>query len=106
LRKGSEFVPVRTVDVAYFFSEHKLVFLVTRDGKRHILDKTLTDVESMLEPQRFFRLNRNFLASIDAVSRCSPLGKGKLLVQLSPPSGAEVTVSQERAGEFRRWLGE
>ena len=105
-RKGSEFVPVRAADVAYFFSEHKLVFLVTREGKRHMLDKTLADVESMLEPERFFRVNRNFLASIDAISRCSPLGKGKLLVQLTPPTGAEVTVSQERAGEFKRWLGE
>lgn len=106
VRKGSEFVSVRTAEVAYFFSEHKLVFLVTREGKRHILDKTLSDVESELEPARFFRVNRNFLASIDAVARCSPLGKGRLLVQLQPASGAEVTVSQERAAEFKRWLGE
>ncbi|MEP7364794.1 MAG: LytTR family DNA-binding domain-containing protein [Acidobacteriota bacterium] len=106
VRKGSEFVPVRTADVAYFFSEHKLVFLVTRDGKRHIVDRTLADIESMLEPAQFFRVNRNFLASIDAVSRCTPHGKGKLLVHLIPPSGVEVTVSQERAADFKRWLGE
>jgi len=106
VRKGSEFVSVRTADAAYFFSEHKLVFLVTRDGKRHLLDKTLADIESELEQARFFRANRNFLVSIDAVARCSPYGKGRLLVQLQPPSGAEVTVSQERAAEFKRWLGE
>ncbi len=106
VRKGSEFISVRTAEAAYFFSEHKLVFLVTRDGKRHMLDKALTDVETELEPARFFRVNRNFLVSIDAVARCSPLGKGRLLVQLQPPTGAEVTVSQERAAEFKRWLGE
>lgn len=106
VRKGSEFISVRTAEAAYFFSEHKLVFLVTRDGKRHMLDKALADVETELEPARFFRVNRNFLVSIDAVARCSPLGKGRLLVQLQPPTGAEVTVSQERAAEFKRWLGE
>jgi two-component system LytT family response regulator len=106
VRKGSEFLPVRTADVAYFFSEHKLVFLVTRDGKRHMVDKTLSDVESELAPARFFRVNRNYLASIEAIARCTPHGKGKLLVQLAPPAGAEVTVSQERAAEFKRWLGE
>jgi len=106
VRKGSEFISVRTAAAAYFFSEHKLVFLVTRDGKRHMLDKALADVETELEPARFFRVNRNFLVSIDAVARCSPLGKGRLLVQLQPPTGAEVTVSQERAAEFKLWLGE
>ena len=106
VRKGSEFISVRTAEAAYFFSEHKLVFLVTRDGKRHMLDKALADVETELEPARFFRVNRNFLVSIDAVARCSPLGKGRLLVQLQPPTGAEVTVSQERAAEFKLWLGE
>ena len=106
VRRGSEFVPVRTVEVAYFFSEHKLVFLVTRDGKRHVLDKTLSEVEHELESTRFFRVNRNFLASIDSIARCTPHGKGKLLVQLTPSCGAEVTVSQERASDFKRWLGE
>ena len=106
VRKGSEFLSIRTADVAYFFSEHKLVFLVTREGKRHILDRTLADVEDEVEAARFFRVNRNFLVSIEAIARCTPFGKGRLLVQLTPPSGAEVTVSQERAAEFKRWLGE
>lgn len=106
VRKGNEFLSVRTADVAYLFSEHKLVFLVTRDGKRYVLDKALTEWESELEPGRFFRLNRNYLVCIDAVARCTPHPKGRLLVELRPATTAEVIVSQERAAAFKRWLGE
>ncbi len=106
VRKGNEFLSVRTGDVAYLFSEHKLVFLVTREAKRFMLDKALTEVEGELEPGRFFRLNRNYLVSIEAVARCAPHGKGKLMVELRPATSAEVIVSQERAAAFKRWLGE
>ena len=59
-----------------------------------------------LDPRRFFRANRAFLVNIDAVLRCSPYGKGKLLIELRPAADEEVVVSQEKAGAWRKWLGE
>ena len=106
VRKGSDFVSVRIQDAAYCLTQDKLVFLVARDGRRFLLDRTLGEMEAELDPGRFFRANRALLVSIDAVARCSPYGKGKLLLALRPPVGEEVIVSQERAAAFREWMGE
>ena len=55
---------------------------------------------------RFFLANRAWLVHIDAVARCRPWGKGKLLLSLGPPVENEIVVSHERAAAFRSWLGE
>jgi two-component system LytT family response regulator len=105
IRKGIDFVSVKTSDIAYVFTSNKLVFLMTRSGGRHVLDRPLAELETDLAVQRFFRVNRAYLVHIDAVVRCRPYGKGKLLLELRPASENEVVVSQERAAAVREWLG-
>jgi two-component system LytT family response regulator len=105
VRKGTSHLIVKLADVAYFYTEDKLVFLVTRTAQRHLLDKTLAEIEALVDPVRFFRANRATLVNADAVARCSPYGKGKLLLDLCPPAVEPVVVSQERAAACRDWLG-
>ena len=106
IRRGAGFHVVKTTDIAYFFTEDKLVFLVTRDGKRHLVEKALTEIEREIDSDRFFRANRAFLVSIDAVERCTAFGKGRLALELHPAAKEVVIVSQERASACRIWLGE
>ena len=77
VRKGSDLISVPVEQVAYCFTEDKLVFLVTKEGRRSLLDKPLGDVEAELEPARFFRVNRAFLVAIDSIARCSSYMKGR-----------------------------
>jgi two-component system LytT family response regulator len=105
VRKGTGHLVIRLAEVAYFYTEDKLVFLVTRTGQRHLVDKTLAEVEADLPSDAFFRANRATLVHIDSVVRCSPYGKGKLLLELRPPAREPVIVSQERAAACRQWLG-
>ncbi len=105
VRKGIDFIPVRTTEVAYIYTADKLVFLVTAAGARYVLDRPLSELEEALDPARFRRVNRAWLVQVDAVKRCRPYGKGKLLLELSPPAPEEVVVSQERATAIREWLG-
>jgi DNA-binding LytR/AlgR family response regulator len=106
VRKGIDLISVRTADIAYFFTEGKLVFLVTQTAARFHLDRPLAELEAGLDPERFFRANRAFLLSIESVVRCRAYGKGKLLLELRPAVQDEVIVSQERASAFRKWLGD
>jgi DNA-binding LytR/AlgR family response regulator len=106
VRKGQDLTAVRAAEVAYFHTSDKLVFLTTKAAVRFHLDRPLAELEAELDPQRFFRANRAFLVSIDAVARCRSYGKGKLLLDLKPAASEEVVVSQERAAAFRKWLGE
>jgi DNA-binding LytR/AlgR family response regulator len=104
VRKGAEFISVSIDRVAYFYSEHKLTFLVDRDGQRFLLDDSLTEVEGQVDADIFFRANRQFLVSVGAIGRFRPGGKGQIEVDLLQGPNRLVTISQERAGEFRRWI--
>ena len=104
-RKGIDFVSVPVAETAYFFTEHKLVFLRDRQGVQYLVDRPLSELEAELEPASFFRLNRKYLAHVDAVRRFRPAEKGRLQVVLHPEPAEAVLVSQERAGAFRDWLG-
>ena len=104
VRRGGEFVAVPAAEAAYFYSDDKLTFLVARDGQRFLVDAPLAELEASLDPADFFRLNRQYLAGAAAIACFRPIGKGKLLVDLSPRARGEIIVSQERAATFRHWL--
>ena len=105
MKKGNAFYPVPQSEVAYFFTEHKLVFLVDRGGTKYVYDQSLTELEKALPPGTFFRANRNFLLSAPAVARFRSYGKSKLELDLEPVASTQVLVSQEKAAGFKAWLG-
>ncbi|TAK65162.1 MAG: response regulator transcription factor [Bacteroidetes bacterium] len=105
VRKGIDYLSVGIDSIAYFYTEHKITFLIDKEGKRYIVDKPLSELEADLDPAQFYRLNRKFLASISSVQKFSSKEKGKLKVELSPLPNDEVIVSQENAGEFKQWVG-
>jgi two-component system LytT family response regulator len=104
-QRGNSFQPVAIADIAYFFSESKLTFLVTRTGEKCLVNEPLAALEGELTPAQFFRVNRNYLAHASAVKSFSSVGKGRLAVQLQPRPVEEVLVSQENAAAFRAWAG-
>jgi two-component system LytT family response regulator len=105
VKKGSDFIALKGDDIAYFYTEHKIVFCVDRNGKRYIIDKPLALLHEELDPSVFFRLNRKFIAHMDSIVRFKPFEKGKVTIELSPASADEVIVSQENASAFKRWMG-
>ena len=104
-QRGNAFQPVAIGDVAYFFSENKLTFLVTRTAEKCLVNEPLATLEAELDANAFFRLNRNYLAHVSAVKSFASVGKGRLAVQLNPRAPEEILVSQERGAEFRAWAG-
>lgn len=90
--------------LATVVSVDKLVFAVDAAGERYLLETPLAELEAALDPQRFFRANRQVVLAADAVARFAPAGKGRLRVELRPPGASAVIVSQERAAAFRAWL--
>jgi len=105
VKKGIDFLSIKASDIAYFYTEHKIVFLVDNDGSRYIVDKPLAELEAELDAAKFFRVNRKFLVHINAIARFKSYEKGKILVELKPPTREEVSVSQENAASFKEWMG-
>lgn len=103
-RKGTEFVAINVDEIAYFFTDHKIVFVRDFTGRQMIVDKNLTELESELDPTLFFRLNRKFIAHQKAIDRFKP-DNGKIQIFLNPELKEAIHVSKEIAPEFRKWIG-
>jgi len=104
IRSRAQMIPVKVDDIAYFFTENGLVYLQKRDQKKHPIDQTLDQLESEVNPEEFFRINRQFLCSLEAIQRSYSYDKGKILIELSPKNNEVVLVSRDKASQFKRWL--
>ena len=105
VKKGNDYITVKTEDIAYFYATHKLVCMVEKEGQKFILDKSLADLEKELEPAMFYRVNRKYLVNINAIKKIKSYPKSKLQLELSPSVAEEIIVSQENAAVFKEWAG-
>ena len=106
IKQGQRLFSVSTGEIAYFFSRNKLSFLKTRDHQEWLVDYTMDELGQMLDPNLFFRLNRQVIAELRSVDKVHLHFNGKLKINLQPPFEEEVMVSREKAGELKAWLGE
>jgi DNA-binding LytR/AlgR family response regulator len=104
VKKGIEFQSIQLDDVAYFFTEQKICFLITRDGKKFLVDKNLKELEDELDPQKFYRANRKYIININCIRSYRSYDKIKIQVELTVPVSEEIIVSQESAVDFRKWI--
>lgn len=103
---GARMKSVTTAEIAYFMADGKYLHLMTHDGKDYILDRSLTDVGEKLPPNLFFRINRRFIVSFDAIREMIRYSGSRIKVLLNPPlaEGEEAFVSTDRVQDFRQWL--
>lgn len=106
LKTGQHFVHVPISDIAYFFSEDGIAFVQCSDGKKHIIEYTLDQLEDMLDPKQFFRINRQAIVKPEAVSKISTWFNSRLKLDLRPVYESNNVVSRERVQDFKRWMGQ
>lgn len=105
VKYGDHIKTIETSDAAYFYTENKMNFLVTKDNKRFVIDYNLDQLEEMLQPKNFFRINRQFIISFHSITEMFTYSKSRVLVKLNPSTKLETIVSTERSGAFKAWLG-
>jgi two-component system, LytTR family, response regulator LytT len=106
IRFGEHIRTIPTEEVAYFYTEHKVNFLVSRDGRKLPVEFNLDHLESMLDPEQFFRINRQYIIGIQSIAEMRAFTKGRVLIHMNPPAQHETIVSVERSAAFKQWLGE
>jgi two-component system LytT family response regulator len=106
VKQGQKLIPVDTREIAYFYTEDKISFIKTFAEQRYMVDHSLDELEGMLDPVQFFRANRQFILTTSSLDGIHHHFNGKLKVNLRPAAGTELFVSRERAGDFKKWLGE
>ncbi len=104
VRLGQRIVAITTDKIGYFFSESKLTYIVTLDGKKLPIDQPLDELIEILDPKRFFRANRQFIVAFESIAEIHPYFKGRIKIVLQPKTEEEVVISSDRTPEFKRWI--
>lgn len=103
---GEKIRTVFTEEVAYFYSMEKSSFLCTKDNRNYQLELSLEKLEEILNPDEFFRINRQFIVHISSLDKIFILSKSRIKVSVipAPPTNEDVYVSNGKASAFRKWL--
>jgi DNA-binding LytR/AlgR family response regulator len=104
VKSGNALSYIQACDLRWCYVEDSMLFARMNDGKRHLLDYTLEQLEQQLDPKSFFRVNRQFLVHIEAVKRMHPYFNNRLKLELYPLCENEVIVSRDRVADFKRWV--
>jgi two-component system LytT family response regulator len=104
VKYGEHMKTIQATDIAYIVSENRISFAVLKEGKRYALDVNMDQLEEMLNPKQFFRINRQFIIGYDSITEMLTYSKSRVLVKLNPPTKEDTIVSTERSAAFKAWL--
>jgi len=104
IQKGDSYSYIESEDIAFFYSEDKVVFAHTCADKRYIINYTLDQLEKRLDTKSFFRVSRNCIANIRSIKNISKYFNNRLKLTLSPECPHEILVSRLRVNDFLQWI--
>ena len=91
-------------EVAYFISEDGFTYAVTNNEKKHIVENTISSLETQLDPKRFFRLSRGCIVSIDSIEKITAYFNSRLKVTLKGRKNISIILSRVRVPDFLNWI--
>jgi two-component system, LytTR family, response regulator LytT len=101
---GDQYLKIDVNDVAYFQADNNIVYLVTKNSKRHIIEYTLEELNDILDPSLFFRLNRTFITQIGSIQKVHKYFNSRLKIDLIPEPDDKILVSRVKVSEFLKWM--
>jgi len=99
-----KYIVVSASDIAYFYSENKITYLVTKLAKKYVVDFTLDELEQQLDPAEYFRANRQVIISHNALDSINSFFNGKMKITVLPRYEREILISRDKAKLFKDWL--
>lgn len=104
IKVGERIHSLPTEEIVFFFSKEKATFLQTLDQKKFIIDFTLEQLENVLDPQKFCRVNRKYIVSHAAIADIFTFSQSRLKLRLHHCSDDKILISREKVNDFKLWL--
>ncbi|PUB33491.1 LytTR family two component transcriptional regulator [Elizabethkingia sp. YR214] len=101
---GDTYEHIHINEIAFFYSEEKVVFLHTLSNRRYVVGYTLAEIETLLDQKLFFRVSRNCVANITSIKKISKYFNSRLKLIFEPNCPHEILVSRERVSDFLKWV--
>jgi DNA-binding LytR/AlgR family response regulator len=101
---GNKIKSIPIENINYFYSKDKMSFIVDQNANRYPVNNTLDELDQLVDPKSFFRVNRKYIVNFEALDEISPYFKGRLKLKLRPNVDDDIIVSTERSPIFKSWL--
>ena len=100
---GDKIKSIPVEDILVFYSQ-KASFILTTDKHTYSIDYTLDQLEPMLDPEIYFRINRKYIVSINACTNILAWSNSRLRLKIDGTDDPDIIVARERVQEFKNWL--
>jgi DNA-binding LytR/AlgR family response regulator len=104
IKVGEHLRSVEVGEIQFFYSLEKTTFAQTADNRKHVLDFTLEQLEDLLDPRLFFRINRKYIISMPAIRDMISYTNSRLKLVVKNCDDDDVIVARERVQLFKEWL--
>ncbi|MCC9044089.1 LytTR family DNA-binding domain-containing protein [Myroides sp. M-43] len=104
VKVGAQIKIVLRSEIVCFYSENKASYVQTTEGRNYIIDFTLEELEKMLDPQDFYRVNRKFIVSIHSIKDIYAYSNSRLKLNLTNFESEDLIVSREKVNDFKKWI--
>lgn len=104
VRSGEQIQSIPVEEISFLIAEDGIVILVNKQGKLFALDQSLDSLETLLDPEHFFRISRKIIIRFDAINKILPHLNSRLKISAEFLDDENSIVSRERVLEFKLWL--
>ncbi|PHR70205.1 MAG: DNA-binding response regulator [Lutibacter sp.] len=102
---GQHLKMISTDEIECFYSENKGTYIFTSDNRNYLVDKTLEQLDPVLDPTNFFRVSRKFYVNVNSIKDIISYTNSRLKIILNTFSEHEIIVSREKVKDFKNWIG-
>ena len=105
VKQAQKLLSVEVGDILYFYTDERFSFFKTRQNQKFLVDYTLDELDDLLDPNQFFRVNRGLIVTHNSVEQIQPYFGNRLALSLRPVYDKEALVSREKVSDFKKWMG-
>ena len=105
IKVGEYIKVVKSEDISCFYSFAKGTYVHTIENRNYLIDFSLEEVSSLVNPEDFFRVNRKFIVKLDQIEDMIAYSNSRIKVKMRIPPDEDIIVARERVKEFKTWLG-
>ncbi|MEL7120241.1 MAG: LytTR family DNA-binding domain-containing protein [Bacteroidota bacterium] len=104
LTNKDRLVPVSINEISHFQTKNGLVKCITIDQRMFAMELSLDAIMEELNPQQFYRANRQYLVNKDAIVDVEYYFNGRLFLNIRPKTGESIIISKAKATDFKNWM--
>jgi len=105
IKIGDRYRSVPAGEISHFYITERSVFLADYQGKNYGIDYSLDQLQGMMDPRKYFRINRECIVAIDAIATMYSYSSSRLQLTLKDMEKSDLfVVSRDKVSDFKKWI--